>query len=33
LDLGLTSNLVEGYRRSVEYLRAIAADLNIELEV
>ena len=33
LDLGLSSNLLDGYRRSVEYLQAIARDLNIELEV
>jgi sugar phosphate isomerase/epimerase len=33
LDLGLSANLVDGYRRSVEYLQAIAGDLDIKLEV
>ena len=33
LDLGLTDNLIDGYRRSVERLGAIANEVNVNLEV
>ena len=33
LDLGLSAGLLDGYRRSLKYLQAIAGDLHIELEV
>ena len=33
LDLGLTDHLIEGYRRSVDRLLAIARELRLELEV
>ncbi|MCL4851848.1 MAG: sugar phosphate isomerase/epimerase [Bryobacteraceae bacterium] len=33
LDLGLSDQLLDGYRRSVEHLRSIGAELNIEIEV
>jgi sugar phosphate isomerase/epimerase len=33
LDLGLTKSLVAGYRKSVDYIRAVAAGLKIPIEV
>ena len=33
LDLGCSDKLLDGYRQSVERLQAIAADLNIPMEV
>jgi sugar phosphate isomerase/epimerase len=33
LDLGLNDQLLDGYRRSVERLQEIAAELNIDMEV